>query len=139
MAEYETIFNDSYARVNGRFGADAGFFQRFYEIFLDRSDGARAHFSGTDLGRQKRMVHESFAFMLGFAATRTSGDYLERIALRHGKSDLNISVDLYDEWLDALVETVRECDPRYDADVDAAWRIMLAPGVAFMKSFYDRD
>ena len=38
---------------------------------------------------------------------------------------------------ETLLEAVRLIDPDYDDDIDLAWRVVLAPGVTYMKRKYD--
>ncbi len=46
---------------------------------------------------------------------------LDRIALRHSKSQLDIAPHLYWTWRDCLIQSVRECDPEFSLDVEKAW------------------
>ena len=62
--------------------------------------------------------------------------HLERLAKLHSRAELDIKPELYDLWLDRLVQAVKEFDPMFDAETGAAWRRMLAPGIEFMKSRY---
>jgi hemoglobin-like flavoprotein len=62
--------------------------------------------------------------------------HLERLAKRHSKAELDIKPELYDLWLDRLVQAVREFDPMFDPEIEAAWRRALRPGIEFMKSRY---
>jgi hemoglobin-like flavoprotein len=61
---------------------------------------------------------------------------LEQLAQRHSRAELDIKPELYDLWLDRLLQTVREVDPKFDAPIEAAWRRVLQPGIDFMKSRY---
>lgn len=66
-----------------------------------------------------------------------AGDlYLEYIAKRHNRHNLNIEPELYDLWLEALIDTVRECDDQFDAEVEQAWRSILDYGIEYMTSHY---
>ena len=62
--------------------------------------------------------------------------HLERLAQLHSRAGLDIKPELYDLWLDKLVQTVSECDPLFDTETGTAWRRMLQPGIEFMKSRY---
>jgi hemoglobin-like flavoprotein len=61
---------------------------------------------------------------------------LESLARRHGRAELDIKPELYDLWLDRLVQAVSEADPKFDAAIEVAWRRVLQPGIDFMKSRY---
>ena len=62
--------------------------------------------------------------------------HLERLAQLHSRAELDIKPELYDLWLDRLLQAVREFDPLFDDDIDAAWRRLLQPGIDFLKARY---
>ena len=62
--------------------------------------------------------------------------YLERIAQRHGRADLDIPPELYELWLDSLVATARELDPQFDDETETVWREMIRPGIEIMQARY---
>ncbi len=125
------IFNSSFERLS-----EAGiqdFYRRFYVLFIDASPAVRVAFANTDMERQVDMLRLSLMQMVGFAANRCSTDYLHKVASRHAQ--LGIDAALFTLWENCLVQAVRELDPHYDAMVELAWRVTLAPGLAFMKTF----
>ena len=130
------VFDDSLARCL----AKHGFLDRFYELFLASSEEVREKFRDTDFARQKKMLADSLSLM-----TRMSGapvdelEELDRVARRHGRHDLDIGFELYDLWLESLMQTVREFDGHFDRDVDRAWRNVLAEGIRFMQSRHERS
>lgn len=130
------IFDDSL----GRCYADSRFLERFYQLFLEASPEARAKFQGTDMAQQRRMLKASLVLMMLAAGTKIEGMvHLERIAAEHGESGHAIPAPLYDVWLDCLLKAVREFDPDGDEQVLQAWRHVLEPGIAFMKSRYHSE
>jgi len=62
--------------------------------------------------------------------------HLERLARLHSRAELDIKPELYDLWLDRLVQAVEEFDPMFDLEIETAWRRLLQPGIEFMKSRY---
>ena len=62
--------------------------------------------------------------------------HLQRLAKLHSRAELDIKPELYDLWLDRLVQAVKEFDPMFDPETETAWRRMLQPGIEFMKSRY---
>lgn len=142
QTEIEDLFNDSYERLSDWVaGAESGsrdaFFLRFYERFIAKSPEIARAFRDTDMRQQIAVLEKSIVYLVNYYATNNVHDFMRRVALRHAKGDLDIAPELYDLWLEALVETVRECDPRSNADTEEAWRIVLSPGIAFMKSYYN--
>ena len=62
--------------------------------------------------------------------------YLEYIARQHDRHHLNIEPDLYDLWLEALIDTVREFDNEFDEEIENAWRSVMRYGIEYMTSRY---
>lgn len=117
--------------------ARPGFLDRFYELFMAASPGIAARFRNTDFDRQKDALTQSLYLMVlaadgGAPATA----YLDQVARRHGRADLDIEPGLYDVWLECLIQTVREHDPEFSDDVERAWRDTMRFGIRFMTSRY---
>jgi len=113
------------------------FLDRFYERFVASSPEVASKFEHTDFGRQKVALRQSLYLMV-MATEGGEGavDYLDRIAVRHGRNSLDIRPEFYDLWLEALVATARELDSEFDDDTEAVWREMLRPGIEIMRSRY---
>jgi len=133
MQDYVTTFRASHQRALGDGSYNVDFIQHFYDIFIARSDEVRELFSHTDMSRQKTMLHDSLEFMVDFFVARETNPQIEHIAKVHGPSGKNIRPDLYDLWLESLVEAVREFDPEFSKSTEIAWRLVLSPGIAYMK------
>lgn len=113
------------------------FLDRFYERFVASSPEVAEKFKNTDFGRQKIALRQSLYLMvMATEGGEAAVPYLERIARRHGREDLNIRPELYDLWLDALIETAREHDPDFDDAAEATWRQLIRPGMEIMRSKY---
>jgi hemoglobin-like flavoprotein len=123
-------FDDSLRRCN----ATADFFDRFYDRFLASSPKVRGKFALTDFVRQKRALRASFHYMLLAAQDEEKGPdrYLKDLAEMHSRRQYDIGSELYDLWLDALLATVRECDPGFGPDVEAAWESVMLVGIHYM-------
>ena len=114
------------------------FLGRFYDGFLASSPKVREKFAHTDFTRQKQMLHTSFSLMLRAAQNEGSGppSYLDDLARRHGAKELDIGADLYDLWLDSLLETVRACDPACTPAIEQAWEKVMGIGIAYLTTRY---
>ena len=126
------LFNDSLERCSGR----PDFLRRFYTLFLASSDTVAKKFEHTDLKEQARMLRTSLYTMMLASGGSERTAHLERLAKLHSKAELDIRPELYDLWLDRLVQAVREFDPMFDQEIETAWRRVLQPGIEFMKSRY---
>lgn len=121
----------------GRCMADRRFLDRFYEIFVASSPEVADRFRDTDFVRQKRALSSSLYVMVmameGGEAART---YLEQIARRHARNDLDIRPEFYDLWLDCLITAARERDPQFSEGTEQAWRHVMKFGIEFMQARY---
>lgn len=134
---FEEIYDQSYQRVIENLHNNHDFFDHFYTKFLASSEEVREKFKHTDMIVQKKMLKKSFYHLLIFYGSNQADDYIQKIATSHNKAHLGIRPGLYDLWLDTLMETLSECDPEFSADVELAWRLVLTPGVTYMKFKYD--
>ena len=131
--EEREIFNDSLERCTQR----ADFIDRFYETFLASSGEVRKKFENTDFRRQRRMLRSSLFLMILACEGMPEGiQHLERIAELHSKQQKDIPPHLYDLWANCLLQTVRECDPRYNERTEKAWRSMMKIGMDVMIARY---
>ena len=123
-------FDRSLARCVGR----SGFFDRFYEKFLASSPKVREKFAHTDFVHQKRALRASLHTILLAAEDPENGParYLGEIAEKHSARGLDIGAELYDLWLDSLLETVEESDPEYGPAVKKAWEDVLMVGIHYL-------
>ncbi len=133
MTNYEEIFQESYRRVTGDDNGER-FFERFYENFLATSDDIREKFAHTEMPRHQQLARKSFFHLLNLYHTKVTSDYLERIAIEHGPAKLCIPEAMFNAWRAAILATVRDLDSHhYDAKVEIAWAMTIAPGLEFMR------
>jgi hemoglobin-like flavoprotein len=126
------LFNDSIERCSVR----PDFLRRFYTLFLASSDTVAKKFEHTDLKKQAGLLKTSLYIMILASDESERIVHLERLAKLHSRAELDIKPELYDLWLDRLLLAVKEFDPRFDLQIETAWRRMLQPGIEFMKSRY---
>lgn len=130
------ILDDSLHRC----AANPQFLDLFYERFLESSPDVREKFANTDFARQKRVLMSSLHLMLLAAEDEKNGPerYLRDLAFRHGKGQLEIGSHFYDLWLDSLLETVRECDPRWTPAIEQAWEQVMGVGISYLLQYYNQ-
>jgi hemoglobin-like flavoprotein len=134
---FDDIFDESFDRVLSASVNGTDFFEAFYQHFLRASPEVQMLFRDTDMARQRSMLKKSFYSLVAFYASGTVDDVLRRVAHRHSVQALNIEPHLYDLWMECLIDTVRVFDPEYTDDVELAWRLILSPGITYMKFGYD--
>jgi hemoglobin-like flavoprotein len=135
---FDKAFDESYERVLKIKKNDKAFFDSFYEKFIRSSPVVKEHFKNTDMPHQKQMLKKSFYNLLVFYASNHADDYLEKTARVHSKHKHNISPELYDLWLENLINTVEEYDPKFNEEIELAWRLVLSAGITYMKFKYDK-
>ncbi len=137
MVNYETIFNDSFRRIQDNPQGGDHFFKVFYDRFISSSPEVAEKFEHTDMAAQRRVLKGSFYHVLNFFVTKEASDYLADIALTHDRHHRDIRPDLYDLWLECLIHTVEEHDDKFSDEVELAWRLVMVNGITYMKFKYD--
>jgi hemoglobin-like flavoprotein len=137
--DFEQLFDASYLRVLNRKVDGQDFFAAFYERFLASSPEVVAKFRHTDMQRQQSALKKAFYHLLTFYVSRNADYYLEEVAIRHSRAHLDIRPELYDLWLETLIDTARRFDDRFDAEVELAWRLVMTPGIVYMRFHYDHS
>ncbi|SFR47519.1 hypothetical protein SAMN05216203_0629 [Marinobacter daqiaonensis] len=133
---FENLFDSSYERIRQQ--GDA-FFEAFYQRFLASSCLVRQKFYHTDMVAQRRMLKKSFYSMVVFYATGSADGVLVEIGHSHSARRYNVIPALYDFWLESLIATIRQFDSQCDDDVELAWRLVLSPGITYLKFKYDHS
>lgn len=135
---FEQVFDISYERAISEEVDGRDFFEAFYKRFLSASVEISNLFRETDMERQRTMLKKSFYSLLTFYASSNADHYLERIAHSHSHAKLNIKPEFYDLWLEALIATAREFDVDFGPRTELSWRLVMAPGIVYMKFHYDQ-
>jgi hemoglobin-like flavoprotein len=138
MTNYESVFNESFGRILRMQEAGDAFFTDFYETFTASSPEVAEKFKNTDMEKQRRMLKASFYHMVSLSATKEVPDDLARIAETHNRDHYDIRPELYDLWMECLIRAVGRHDSRFTDDVELAWRLVMAKGIAYMKFRYAR-
>ena len=113
------------------------FFEDFYSNFFARCPQARAMFARTDFERQHKLLRHAFGLLLNFPKQPArEPTILARVAERHSRRDLGVDPSLYAPFIDALIDTVRHCDPDFTPAVEDAWRKTVRKGVEYMQAKY---
>lgn len=107
------------------------FFDLFYTIFMSKSRSIADKFTNTDFDRQKTMLEQSLYSLIAVSEKNTLSDsLLAEIATKHHAMD--IGKDLYELWLESLLEAVEKVDAQWQPDIESAWREILQRGIRLM-------
>jgi hemoglobin-like flavoprotein len=136
IRDYRQLFHDSYLRCV--VSDQDGFFKRFYQLFTAADPEISKAFSNTDMNLQISRLQESLLHMIDFSSSKVASEQMLRIAAYHGAAEMDIPSYMFDLWMDRLIATLRERDTQFTSHIETAWRVFLAPGIAFMKSHCSR-
>jgi len=136
---FEEIFDTSYKRVISDSKNGVSFFDAFYAEFLDIDEEIAKRFANTDMTVQQSMLKKSFYSLFAFYASGQADDAIRSIAERHNHKNLDIKPEFYDQWLECLILTLRQYDDGFSDDVELAWRLVMTPGITYMKFKYDKN
>jgi hemoglobin-like flavoprotein len=126
-----TIAQQSYSRCQ----RTPDFFMRFYDVLLESHPAIPPMFENTDFPKQRKLLQHGLGLLLSFA-NKADEQLLERIAARHSASGLDVDPELYPCFVDSLVEVVRRSDPKFDDEIERAWREAVEPGIDFIRRRY---
>lgn len=114
------------------------FLVTFYSILMGASDEIKTMFAHTDMPRQRSLLKEALIYLISFPTGNVfSQQRVTELAMSHSQIGLNVRPELYVTWVDSLIESVRRHDPQFTNELGAAWRQVLAPGIAAMVARYD--
>jgi len=135
---FEEIFDASYKRIlnDNKNGID--FFEAFYLQFFSTDEEIALRFSNTDMATQQNMLKKSFYSLFAFYASGQTDDAIRNIAEKHNHKNLNIKPEFYDQWLESLIKTISQYDEQFCDDIELAWRLVMTPGITYMKFKYDK-
>ncbi len=131
--KHDSVFSESYGRALSTTIEGVSFFEEFYDNFTHLSEDVAAKFTNVNMVRQQQMLSTSINTMLNCYVEREISPEMHRIAVMHDRAHLDIRPELYDRWLECLIEAVKKFDVDFDEDVELAWRLVLSTGIAFMK------
>lgn len=106
----------------------------FYDRFIGGHEEVARLFEGVDMERQKFLLNRSLTQLIQHAhGVEEAAEILDAVARRHGPAELDIPEWMYTAWIDALIATVAELDPKFSPELDALWRKVLNDEVAWFR------
>ena len=127
----------SFISVTGERTIDGvAFLNAFYKKFLASSPLVAREFKATDFDSLTRMLAISIVHVARYYGTHQPDSLLKVLAERHSRRGLDIKPELYEFWMNSLIETVKAYDSEFDDMTAESWRHVLTPGVEYMKSKY---
>ena len=136
MFAIDKAFKESFLRVSKNEIAGVDFLQHFYDILFRKSSVIASMFKNTSMDSQKLLLKKSIAELLKFYEERQVNQHLLKIGQIHAPDKMNITPEMYDLWLDTLMETIKKYDPEFMPKIELSWRVTLSPGITYMKFAY---
>jgi len=128
---------DEPERSFGRCGCNPEFLDRFYEKFIRSHPDVAPMFVHTDMAKQKALLRHGLGSIVMYASGKLSATtILKRIGKSHA-GPIRVDRALYPFWVESLVATVAEIDPKFSPEVEAAWRKICKRAIDFILTFYD--
>ena len=119
----------------GRCCASPDFFDSFYRHFLASSPLIREKFVDTDMSAQKQLLRQGILNLV-MHARGMPDTKLRALGCSHARGALDIRPELYDLWLQALLQSIGEHDGQCDANTRLAWHEVLNKGISVIKAQY---
>ena len=127
-----TIAQNSYSRCLRA----PDFFALFYERLLASDPAIPPMFAKTEFPRQHKLLQHGLGLLLSYA-NKPDPALLDRLAARHSAGGIDVPPDMYGLFLESLIHAVRVSDPKFDGEIESAWREALRPGVEFTQARYE--
>ncbi|SHF90434.1 hypothetical protein SAMN04487965_2911 [Microbulbifer donghaiensis] len=130
-----TADSDIVFQSYGRCCNNEQFFVDFYDRFMGSSDEVRALFVDTDMKQQRHLLRNGI-MQLVMHARGMPDSKLRALGQSHSRNGYNIRPEWYRLWLDALLDTLRQHDGEFSAEVESAWRRAILPGIELIRDAY---
>lgn len=110
------------------------FMDIFYDEFM-KSPEVQEKFKNTNMAMQKIVLKSSLHLMLA-VARGYRGDSMDKLAISHDRNHRAIPPNLYQFWLNAMVNAVRATDTNCTPTTESAWREVMQVGANYMSDRY---
>lgn len=111
------------------------FLRRFYTLFTGSHAEIADRFRNTDWDQQIYLLRHGISASILYASGGSLGDAeLADLHKSHGPKGHDIPGWMYDYWLEALVQTLAETDPRWSSALEARWRDAMGRAIARIRS-----
>jgi hypothetical protein len=118
------------------------FIAEFYSNLFYLKPEIEKYFVDTKWKHQEIMIQKGIEHLLGFLDNdpdQIHHQNILRLSESHSRKNLNIHPHNYYYWIDAMVLTLKELDPKWHSDLEYYTRECLFFPISFMISFYHKD
>lgn len=123
----------SYIRAGGK-----SFVSAFYARLMEASEDVRKKFEKIDMEAQAEILAHAIVMSFLFIDEDQHGAArcLNNVRESHNRHNLDIGPELYDVWLECMIETVAVCDPQATEALLADWRAVMSVAVEHIREGY---
>jgi len=123
----------SYIRAGGK-----SFVSAFYVRLMEASEDIQKKFKDIDMDAQAEILAHAIVMSFLFVDKNQKGAArcLNNVRESHSRHNLDISSELYDVWLDCMIETVEFCDPQVTKALITDWREVMSVAVEHVREGY---
>ncbi|MES0370710.1 MAG: globin [Mariprofundaceae bacterium] len=125
--------HESYIRAGGK-----SFVTAFYVRLMEASEDIQKKFENIDLDAQAEILAHSIvmSFLFVDKNQNAAARCLNNVRESHNRHNLDISPELYDVWLECMIETVSVCDPQATEELLADWHTVMSVAVEHVRDGY---
>lgn len=117
--------------------AQENFFPDFYRNFMGKGPVIVEKFKNTDMNHQMNALKHGLQYMIMFAeGSKIASTKVESLGLTHDRNHRDISPELYDLWMQSLLETIKTHDELYTDELGHYWRNVMSHGIQHIKGMY---
>ncbi len=117
---------------------DIPFLELFYDIFISSHPDIKKLFVDINLKKQYGLLKIGLNMALLFIDGNDiiAKGVLDKIQISHNRSHLNIKPELYQFWINSLIETIKIKDNKFSDELESKWRQGLQKTVDFIIKGY---
>jgi len=110
----------------------------FYVRLMAASSDIRKKFEGVDMVEQTSLLSHSIvmSFLFIDKNQQVAKKCLDDVRKTHARNNLNIKPELYDIWLECLLETVSLCDPHANDTLLSDWHDVMSVAINHIREGY---
>ena len=110
----------------------------FYVRLMAASEEIRKKFEGVDMTDQASLLSHAIvmSFLFVDKNQQVAKKCLDDVRKTHAQGNLNIEPELYDIWLECLLETVALCDPHVNDELLSDWHDVMSVAINHIREGY---
>ncbi|MDQ6968728.1 MAG: globin [Mariprofundaceae bacterium] len=110
----------------------------FYTRLMDADEEIRKKFETVDMTEQASLLSHAIvmSFLFVDKNQQVAKKCIDNVRKTHAQHNLNIAPELYDTWLECLLETVALCDPHANDELLNDWRHVMSVAINHIREGY---